>query len=196
MTEQKINALGGKLFIIKKPSEDIIGTAFLILKQQGILEKVWYINPNIKLSEVLAWAKIPNNIIYAGFFQKDGDETPQLCGLGWINETFALSPTEKRGEVGMAFIKEWQRDDIPLELCQMMIEDGFVNEGLVVVFGTTPVKNPMAIRFVRKIGLREVGTAPRFVSWKGEPCDALISCVTKEEWFNQKPCPNPDTEAV
>lgn len=193
MTGQQINSLGGKLFFVKRPSEEVIATVYIRLKQDGLLDKVWYMNPNIKLSEVLAWAKIPNNLFYGAFFQADGSDKSEICGLAWINETVALSPTEKRGEVGMAFLREWQRDDIPLQICEMILDDGFLNENLVVVFGTTPVKNPLAMRFVKKIGLREIGIAPKFVSWHGEPCDALLSYVTKEQWFNEKACPNPDT---
>lgn len=195
MTGQTINSLGGTLFIIKRPPQEALATVYIRLKQEGQLERVWYSRPT-SLLDVLQWAALPNNITYAGCFQKTGSDQVELCGIGWINEVTALGVGKYRGEVGMAFLREWQHDNIPLELCSMMIEDGFTHEGLDVVFGTTPVKNPAAIRFVKKIGFREVGTAPRFVSWKGEPCDALISCVTKEEWFGQRACPDSDMEAA
>lgn len=181
---QQINPLGGKLLITKRPPEEVLATVYIRLKQEGMLDTVWY-SHHVSLTEFLSWAKVPNNITYAGFFQADGTDELQICGLGWINGVTSLGSVN-RAEVGMAYLREWSHHNIPLELSQMMIEDGFLNENIVVMFGTTPVRNPVALRFVKKIGLREVGTAPRFVSWRGEPCDALISSVTKEEWFGER----------
>lgn len=185
VSEVILNKLDGKLIVYKRPSAEVLAAAFLQFGHDKLLDVIWYSAP-VTLLGFLDWAREPQNIVYAGMFQKNGADQVEICGLGWINQKTPIGDGKFKAEVGMGFVRAWQLENIPRDTCELIMDDGFKTEDIAVMYGTTPVPNHAATRFVGKVGMRTVGIAPRFVSWQGKPCDALISAVTKEDWFHER----------
>jgi RimJ/RimL family protein N-acetyltransferase len=87
-----------------------------------------------------------------------------------------------KAEVSMAFLREFQRNGEALELARMMIEFAFDRVNLDALFGCTPIRNRAAVVFTQKCGFRKIGVAPMYCSWHGEPCDALLTVLTRAQW--------------
>lgn len=51
-----------------------------------------------------------------------------------------------------------------------------------VVLGVCPALHTTALRYNRRIGLREVGRIPMAHVFKGVPCDAMLVAITRAEW--------------
>ena len=181
---QHITGIGGTLTIVQNPPEDWIAAAWLKFKEAGLLETIWHQGVPT-LSWFLNWCKAENCILYAGLFKPDNEDVVHLCGLGWC---VTITPIAEyfKAEVGMAFLPEWQHHHIPAELAEMMIDDAFENQMIILMVGTTPVKNKLAARFIRKAGFKELCVIPHYATWQGEPCDTIISALTVEDWSAPK----------
>ena len=51
-----------------------------------------------------------------------------------------------------------------------------------VILGVCPSTHIVALRFNKRIGLREVGRIPKGHICKGQACDAVLVAITKDEW--------------
>lgn len=51
-----------------------------------------------------------------------------------------------------------------------------------VILGVCPSQHFAALRYNKRIGLHEVGRIPLAHLYKGEPCDAVLVAITKDEW--------------
>lgn len=52
-----------------------------------------------------------------------------------------------------------------------------------VVLGVCPSEHVTALRYNRRIGLHEVGRLPKAHIYKGQPCDAVLVGMTKDEFL-------------
>lgn len=194
----QLDALGLRLHIIARPSEELLATAYLTFKHQGMAETVWHQGHTPLLSEFLKWGSQSNNCIYACMVEKLGEESIILAGLGF---TVSITPVsfeegkqEMKAEVGMAFFKEFQRDGLPEEFCEMCIDHGFESLNLLAMYGTTPMPNRVARFFHAKCGFTDIGVFPHYTSWQGKVCDASITVLTREEWAKSKPVQEPEAK--
>lgn len=184
LSQQHISRIGGALSIVPNPPEDWLAAAWLKFKEAGLLPIIWHERvPTLRW--FLEWAADKRNIIYAGLFHGDGESDVSLCGLGWC---LSLTPLGEqfKADVGMAFFPEWQHDNIPAELAEMMIDDAFQCRNMVLMVGATPIKNPAATHFIHKVGFHRVGVIPNYTTWEGKLCDAVISSLTLEDWFTSR----------
>ncbi len=51
-----------------------------------------------------------------------------------------------------------------------------------VVLGLCPALHIAAMRYNKRVGLREIGRIPLAHTYKGESCDAVLYAMTREEW--------------
>jgi len=55
-----------------------------------------------------------------------------------------------------------------------------------VVLGVCPALHMTALRYNKRIGLHEVGRIPQAHLYHGEPCDAVLVAITRNEWLARK----------
>jgi hypothetical protein len=181
-----------KLQIVRNPSEILLASIYLRLWSDNQLGYFWHSGNISTVSEFLASCKAPDTVVYVGLWgERDGDHM-DVAGLGFAQQCRRVGIVKDEpafiAEVSMAFTRQVQAKggDLTRELAELMIEDGFQNCGFVALFGTTPVKNPAAIRFIDKMGFERIGVAPSFANWHGEPCDCVLSVMTKAKWFSSE----------
>jgi RimJ/RimL family protein N-acetyltransferase len=51
-----------------------------------------------------------------------------------------------------------------------------------VVLGSCPATHVVALRYNKRVGLKETGRIPLAHIFKGERCDAVLVAMTREEW--------------
>ena len=61
----------------------------------------------------------------------------------------------------------------------------FTETNTQVVLGVCPEPHKAAIRYNKRIGLKETGRIPQASTFKGEHCDAILYAITKDEWLQR-----------
>lgn len=185
---QQLNEEGLRLTIQRSPSEKVLASLYLKLWQEGLLPSFFHERVP-ELSEYLEMWKNPRNVVYACFLGSNESENFDVVGLGC---GASLTPVGKsnRCEVSMVFLRSAQRmsSAVAMEFCEMVLDSAFTAEdlNLICVTGTTPVPNKPAVQFLRRIGFQEVGVMPACCTWDGEACDAVISVMTRANWFSSE----------
>lgn len=180
----RINAIGRDLHVQLRPHEDILAAAYLKFKLEKRLDFIWHESGGApSLTWFLEWCRQPGTILYAGFLGMEGSDNLDLAGLGWVTSKRKVDTEDYIAEVGMGFFTDFQRNNLPVEFCEMMLDHAFEHLKLIAAYGTTPVPNSAAIRFTRKMGFKFLCNAPFYSSWQGKPCDCQISVMTRQDWF-------------
>lgn len=181
LVEEQINALGAVLRVQRRPSESLLGLAYVKLDQQNLLPIVWHENVP-SLSWILESSKRADNVYYACLLKWEGSETHELAGVGWLVDVHVLTPGKITGSVGMVFFGEFQQSALTREFCRMMLDDGFDNLGLQAAYGFAPIQNRAACLFHRRMKFEVLATLPCYSTWEGEVCDVQVSVMTAERW--------------
>lgn len=181
----QINKINAILSVVPNPHEDLIGYVYLALKAEGLTDTVWH-DGDVGLTGVLAWHKNPANVFFACFHEDITTGARDCAGIIWLNSMKRVAG-EKVGEVGMAFLSKFQRNDMPQEFAELGLEHLFANVGLDRVYGTTPKDNRAAVIFAKKLGMKEYGIAPGFVQYKGKAVDAVLTCLSREDFMRSSP---------
>jgi RimJ/RimL family protein N-acetyltransferase len=166
---------------VAHPGEEAIAFLYLSFLAEGTIDIIWH-DRRPSLREVLEWHRNPTNVFFACYAHSIDSGVKSIIGLVWANSIKTVGD-RKIGEVGMAFLKPWQRDGIPQECADMGLEHLFQNESLDAVFGTTPAPNRAAVRFAIKLGFDKIGIAPFFVRYDGVAVDAVLSVLTKDKFY-------------
>ena len=162
-------------------SQEGLALIYLRAQAQGLLKWFWH-NKIPPLSEVLATYD-PNNpqtIAYGCVWTRNGE--PQMVGLGEGHGMTEMADGTRRIEVGMLFLKEIHNTDLPLEFAALMLDDAFPRLNLNAAYGITPVLNRAAVRFIHRTGFEKLAVLPNYVNFRGRPCDAVMSVMTRERW--------------
>jgi RimJ/RimL family protein N-acetyltransferase len=170
----------GNFVVAPLTNIDLIATAYLRLKQEGVLEMIYYeCDPG--LPKVLATMTDPATITL-GCFVKDGERV-DMVGLGHAAAALTLPNGQKKAELSEVFFKDWQRRNVTLPMAQMMIQWLFDRSDLDFLYGTTPEKNPAAVRFMKALGFGHTREPiPNFTCWQGKPCGCYVSWMDAERW--------------
>lgn len=166
-------------FVAENVGESLLATVYLLLEKDGLLPVVFY-DGVPALSKFLEWATRSDSKYVVGFVRPTLD-TVEIAGVGWVWQ-IQNRPGARRGDVGMVFLRKFQDGRTPLDLTGKMLGLAFGSWGLDLLTGVTPVKNPLALRFARKLGFRQLEPIPSYGMWHGEPCAAVVSYLTAETW--------------
>ncbi len=180
---EQVNSLGLELSIQRFPDEDLLATTFVQLKCEGLLPVIWHHRTPPTLSEFLELTKLQDTIYYACLARDIETGEVEIAGLGWAINLMPLGEGRGfRGNVGMAFLRKFWRRGIAKELATLCLDDAFMQCNVEVFHGITPVVNLPAVRFIEKLGFYRVGIAPLYTSYGGVPCDAVLSCCSRQMW--------------
>lgn len=182
---QAINELQLTLSIEDKLPDDFVAAAYLGFKASGELAHLFYESvPTLR--EFMDWHRKPDSI-WLGCIALDQETgKSEIAGMGWINAITDCGGGHIKAEVGMGFLRKWQRNGIPSDFCDMMIDFCFERIGTAVIYGTTPEPNRSAILFMKRMGFGHLPPMPEFCCWKGRPAAAVFSYMTREMWMHRK----------
>jgi RimJ/RimL family protein N-acetyltransferase len=84
---------------------------------------------------------------------------------------------------GFIFFKEFWDHHTTDEAGRVAFEFWFTQTDHTMVLGVCPSDHLVAIRYNKRVGLREVGRLPNAHLFKGNVCDAILFAMTKDEWL-------------
>lgn len=86
-----------------------------------------------------------------------------IAGFNFFREFWDHKTTDAAGAAAFDF---WFSGDQPAE----------------VVLGSCPATHVVALRYNKRVGLREIGRIPLAHMFKGERCDAVLMAITRDQW--------------
>jgi RimJ/RimL family protein N-acetyltransferase len=83
---------------------------------------------------------------------------------------------------GFIFFRKFWDHATTDECAKVAFDYWFRDTPAKVVLGVCPSEHVAAMRYNKRIGLREIGRIPEAHLFKGKPCDAVLMAMTREEW--------------
>lgn len=103
-------------------------------------------------------------------------ETVGVCGLTSIDQL------NRRAEFSLYIGPEFQKQGLGRQALAILLQHGFQNLGLNVIWGESFEGNPAAKMF-EKLGFQKEGTRRQFYFRDGRFIDADLYSITREEWI-------------
>ena len=153
------------------------------IKQEGLSDIVFHDNPNITLGDYVSWFNLPNVLPQFIFKVKDDMTAEDMVGMIWLSDVMKCE-TIARGSGSFIYFRRYMDGHTPEKLAKLVFQYWFEALNMDIVTGTTPMLNKAAIKYIRKIGMQEVGIMPQFANYKGRVSDALMSCMTRDIYDN------------
>ncbi len=175
----------GDLAVSTSLTEDLIATAYLRLKAEGLLPLIYYEGIPL-LSEHLRRMAAPETICL-GFFadrakakRKAGGV--EFCGMAWVLQRELMGNGMTKAEVGFAFMRHTAHPEEKVALGKMMTQAFFDAYNVDILIGTQPVENKLALKFAERLGFTLSGPIKNYISWEGALSDVYVSSLTKADW--------------
>lgn len=86
---------------------------------------------------------------------------------------------------GFIFFRKFWDHKTTDESAIIAFEHWFRQSNANVVLGVCPSLHMSAMRYNKRIGLREIGRIPLAHIYKGEKCDAILMAITRDEWVTK-----------
>jgi len=83
---------------------------------------------------------------------------------------------------GFIFFRKFWDHHTTDEAGRVAFEYWFKNTPAQIVLGVCPSLHATAMRYNKRIGLHEIGRIPLAHMYKGDPCDAILYAITREQW--------------
>lgn len=117
---------------------------------------------------------------------KTDDERSQLWEdriPGFITWTPSRMGASNMIIAGFIFFRKWWDHRTTDDAAQAAFTAWFSAEPKIdVVLGLCPSFHLTAMRYNKRVGLSEIGRIPRAHIYKGNPCDAVLFAITREQW--------------
>ncbi len=174
----------GPLIVTPVVNDYILCKAYIRMVEEGTLEAVFY-QAVPTISEFLAEYLTAGKRVTLGCFREMKDGSGELCGLGWVCGSERMGCYTK-AETGTVFFHRQSDKRQNLRFGQLMLQSFFTRHNIDVLFGFTPERNKLALRYAQKLGFSIHGPIPDYCSWKGELAPGWISHLSKAEWLERQ----------
>lgn len=169
----------GNLVVTPCVTDDLLAVSYLNYKNEGTLPVIFYQQiPTLK-DFIDAHLEVGKRIVLGCFRVDDATGKVEFCGLGWISDAVRMNEYCK-AETGIGMFRCAGRDN--LAFGKMMLESFFQQHNIDVIFGTTPEKNRLALRYAQKLGFDLSSPIEDFCTWEGELVAGIISHLSKKQW--------------
>src|SRR5271170_6017927 len=173
-------------------TDEILAGSYLRFKRDGLLEQIfyegvpslnWFMNRFLNAKKREADVFVAPSVEVLMVLRKREDGIVEQLGLGWLNSRTNVANLYDKMEGGFGFFRDYHgQRDLMVQAMRLMIEFSFRYLGIGSLFGCTPEKNRAALRMSRLVGFEQTTVLPHYTAWKGEPCGAVFSVMTKERW--------------
>lgn len=160
-----------RLLLPGSVTEDDMRKVFFQLETDGVVETIFFDKTVTTSSEFLDLILDPYVHPYFGYLNGEP------CGVCWLN-----NPIGRGRQIHFAVYKKfWGKEAVHIgreatqQILRMKMADG--SPYLLSMFGLTRISYRLAIRFMKKIGFREVGILPNAITTSDGVEDGLISSL-------------------
>lgn len=158
--------------------EDTLVHLYTRLKTDGLFDTVFHENPRLTLASFINLFTQQTTLLQ--IVGKVEDEAiGDIIGLAWLSDVRKCDGMLTRGIASFVAFKEYQRPRYTDPAGDLVLDFWFEQLDIDVVVGMTPVANRAALRYIRRLGFLECGRIPGFTTLHGEPCDAVISYMSR-----------------
>jgi RimJ/RimL family protein N-acetyltransferase len=178
-TEDAFGLWNGDLVVSEKVSDDLLAYAYMRFDREGLLPYLFYEGPSPGVKWFLDTFTDPKMDVL-GCFERGADGKLTLAGLTWFNSKTHVAKVFTRSECGQGFFRDYHDRDHTCRWARLSARYAFKFLKVDIIYGTTPVKNRAAVIAAKRTGFQVVGELPMYTLWEGEPCAAVISCLTPE----------------
>ncbi len=179
-----------ELWVSSEISEEQAAAFYLRLYADGLLPEVFYSGiPSIP--EFLSWLKRPDILTVGAFVRSRADAVPGLdeaktgetamAGMVFFWDIKGV-PGAKRGDIGIVFLRRFQRRSITIPLSRLVMDHAF-QRGLDVLYGLSAIEGRAAVALAHALGFEQVGPLPLYGSWNGRPSAAIMTWMTKTRFY-------------
>lgn len=184
-TEDELGFRSGEYIVGPRPNDQSLSLAYISMERGGVLEKVFHqCEPSLRW--FLDWLNEPG-VEVPGIWRCPAPDLAQLVGLGFVNQRQNL-PGLVKAEIGFTFLPDFPLNFFTkVQLIQGVLDYTLTRTGITSLFGTIPEPNKGSYYLASRVGMRTVGIAPEFASWKGRSCDVWIMQMDRQTWINQRP---------
>ena len=168
--------------------QDALASAYLRMKQEGLLEYFFYEDQPL-LGDFLFRMLKPNSLTMICLSDEKTRLVPDVHGLGHVTAPLTIGGNISKSEVSMLIFKKHQKRSTTIPFAHMMIEMAFdLNPTLNGLYGCTPEKNPAAVRYITAVGFERCDEPVKdYTTWRGEPCGCFMSWMTRQMWAAKRP---------
>lgn len=166
-------------------SDELLATAYLRLRQEGLLRYIFYAGEPSLYWFLDRYAKTKSTEVIA-CFKEDENRKLEMVGLSWFNSREKVANLYDKAECGNAYFRKFHNYLDTTKAARLMTEFSFRYLGIDALFGCTPEKNRAAMLLAKRVGFEVWGPVPMYTAWEGEPCGAWISCLTRARWEELK----------
>lgn len=102
--------------------------------------------------------------------------------IGFVSWTMSRFGTADVIVGGFVIFRKFWDHHTALEGSKRAFEFWFTQTSASVVLGVCPSLHRVAIRHDQRMGMKEIGRIPQAHIFKGQPCDAILFAITRDEW--------------
>jgi hypothetical protein len=178
----------GNLLVCPTTNQDILATAYLRFKHEGVLDYLCFENKP-DLATFLSALLSPGSLTLAAFLKTESittdDSRVTLTGLAHLTKPFEIGGGHLRSDMLFAFYREFQDGVWTRRSAKLMLDFTFERTHLDSVFGYTAIQNKAMIRFAKSLGYKQV-ILEGYSSWRGNITDVVVSSMTRTRWESNK----------
>lgn len=170
-------------FVVGPPlTDDLLAFSYLRMKESDVLAKLFYQG----VPDIMWFLRELSNMVTVGCYRRIFDvdgEHPQLVGFGFISKAEPMEKGYTKAEVNFAFLPGLTNAFEKVSLGVAMLRFVFNEYGYDALFGTTPAKNPAAVKYAKLLGFTIHGPVKDSCTWQGELCPVFISQLSKRDHY-------------
>jgi len=182
-SEYDISRLSGKLVNVwcyYEPAfpSDTLPRMWNMMVEDKTLKRVFYERDAMTFPDLVRYfdARIHPNRLLLLYTDKDGND----AGFGWFDDV--LPGVRAFANI---CIKKSHWGPPADEASRLSLDYIFSAHKVQAIFGITPIPNRMALAQAKRLGFQVIARVTGLVSWKGEPCDATMTTLTKENFYGR-----------
>lgn len=150
------------------------------LKADGLYETVFHDNPKMNLLEFMNFFSHPSTLLQVVYLV-DGDTFTDMAGMVWLSGVEAYAGKQRAVGSFVAFQK-YQTPAMTDPMTNMVLDYWFNCLNMDIVVGMTPSENHLALRFIKRIGFKEMCRLPSYMALRGQITDCVITFMDKEQF--------------
>ena len=170
----------GNLSVVPYPSDRALALAFIRFDDEDLLGDIFH-EWKPPLRWLLEKFQQPENVVLGLTVEQDG--VYKSAGIAWYNQLNG-NPANKRAEAGAGLFREFHGSPfkVAVPLIHMATEWAFKELKLDTLWGITPVPNSGMAAILKRLGYKQC-RIEQYTVFRGEPCDAWVSTMTRERWW-------------
>lgn len=150
------------------------------LHSEGLWSTVFHDNPEQSLFDFMAFFNMPT-VMMQMINIVDGDSIQDLAAISWLAGVEQYGGRQ-RAVASFCVFKDYQVPSITSPMAKLVMEYWFKGLKMDIVIGMTPAANIPAVKFIHRIGFKEICRIPEYSLLNGAITDCVISYVNKEQY--------------